>query len=44
MDFLKKTYEKYETTIARYNFLFFQVIMVSVDVGTDIKQAHEHNM
>jgi hypothetical protein len=44
MDFLKKTYEKYETTIARCNFFMFQVVMVSMDVGSDIKQSYDYYM
>jgi hypothetical protein len=44
MEFLKKTYEKYETTITICKFFLSQVVMVSMDVGSDIKQSYDHYM
>jgi hypothetical protein len=41
-DKLKKIYDEQQTRITRLKFLVFQVILVTVDIGTDIYTAVEH--
>jgi hypothetical protein len=44
MDFdkIKKIYDEQQTRITRLKFLVFQVILVTVDIGTDFYAAVEH--
>jgi hypothetical protein len=39
---IKKIYDEQQTRITRLKFLVFQVILVTVDIGTDIYTAVEH--
>jgi hypothetical protein len=41
-DKIKKIYDEHQTRITRLKFLVFQVILVTVDIGTDFYTAVQH--
>jgi hypothetical protein len=41
-DKIKKIYDEQQTRITRLKFLVFQVILVTVDIGSDFYTAVEH--